>query len=87
MKIFGGNEIYGKYVISTGMVYEMIFSVSKLAVFSFEDKKAHSRVYYFYWTYHLFYLIESKFCLWCIDSTHLIIQTVYAHYRLPGKAF
>ena len=39
MKFFGGNEIYGKCVISTGMVCEMIPSVSKLVVFSFEDKK------------------------------------------------
>ena len=41
MKFFGGNEIYEKCVISTRMVYEMVFSVSKLVVLSFEDKKVN----------------------------------------------
>ena len=41
VKFFGGNEIYEKCVISTRMVYEMVFSVSKLVVLSFEDKKVN----------------------------------------------
>ena len=46
-KFFEGDENYGKGAITTGMVFEMIFSVSNLIFFCFEDKNIHSRVYYF----------------------------------------
>ena len=46
-KFFEVDENYGKGAITTGMVFEMIFSVSNLILFCFEDKNIHSRVYYF----------------------------------------
>ena len=47
MKFSRGDEKYAEGVIYAGMIYDIIFSVSNLVVFCFEDKNVHSRVYYF----------------------------------------